>query len=232
MQTSNPQADVIANLVGPAEHVVWITGVHVLQADLDALAFRVRLDAIEERDRIVGAFRVRHAFALSADGDDLGAAAFHALIDVRFHLRFELVVNLFVNHAVGKRHRPRPRHRRYQAVFLERRPVRRSDQVEAGAAEVRGDAALFVERHRRLARAEGLPEERLLEPSFAPDLLRPLRRFQRGWMNADDVGRHDGGRDGGDEFSALHGRNYRQVAEQHRLKFKAVRKFDRQEGSG
>ena len=173
LQTSKPQADVIADLVGPAQHVVRISGIHVFQTNLDALALRVRLDPIEERDRVVGAFRVRHAFPLSTDGDDLRAAAGHALIDVGLHLRLELVVDFLVNHAVRERHRPGAGHRRNQAVLLERRPVLRSDEIEADAPEVGGDAALFVERHRRLARAEDLAEERLFEPPLALDLLPP-----------------------------------------------------------
>ena len=184
LQTSKPQADVVADLIGAAQHVVRIAGVHVLEADLDALALRVRLDPIEERDGVVGAFRVRHAFPLSADGDDLRAAALHALIDVGLHLRLELVVDFLVNHAVGKRHRSGAGHRRDQAVFLERRPVLRPDEVEADAPEIGGDAALFVERHRRLARAEDLAEQRLFEPPLPLDLLRGLRRCQHGEWEA------------------------------------------------
>ena len=100
LTTSTAHADVIAHLILAAEARVLELAVHHFHADGDAFVFGARLDAIQKRDGVVRAFRVRHAFALAADSNNVGASAGGAFIDRRAERRQEFLVSLFVNEAV------------------------------------------------------------------------------------------------------------------------------------
>src|ERR1035438_648254 len=129
------------------EHVVLVVdlAVEVLHADGDALDLGVGLNLVQKGHAVGGAFGIGHAFAIAAEGDDVGHPVGRGLIDGGMHQRFQLFVEVLAiervrNGAAGSRRI----HGRSQAVLLEDRPVGRSLQVIADDAERGGKlAAIF-----------------------------------------------------------------------------------------
>src|SRR5271165_738205 len=73
--------EMIADLILSAEARVLQLAVHHFHADGDGFVLGARLDAIEERDCVVGALGVGHTAALAADNDDVGVSGGGNLVD-------------------------------------------------------------------------------------------------------------------------------------------------------
>jgi hypothetical protein len=73
--------DVVADLIEPAEGIRREAAVHDLHADGHAFVFGMRFEPVQDGDAVIGTFGVGHAAALTADGDDVRAAALGAIVD-------------------------------------------------------------------------------------------------------------------------------------------------------
>src|SRR5690606_36954214 len=153
--------------------------VHVLDRDRHAAILELALDAIQERDGVVRAFRERHTAALAADGNDRANALRRAHVDVRPDGSLDLVVHFRMDDAVLERDAARADEQRLEAVTAERRPVLGPDQIEAVHAEPRGFAAHVVERQSR-GLAEVHAPEALLDAALERRRGRAAGRWLRG----------------------------------------------------
>src|SRR5262249_34824884 len=133
----DPAADVGAPLepiedgIGAPELRIEVLAVDDLDADGDVLVFRVRLHALQEPAAAVLAFLVADAAPLAADRDDVRPAVRRAPIDLLVHRLLDRVVQLGPDQAVADGDAHRRRHRAYEPVLLQRRPVLRPDEIEA-----------------------------------------------------------------------------------------------------
>ena len=134
------------------------------------------LDAIQERDGVVGGLLVRHAAALAADRDDRFGALIGTESNAAANILLELSVHLGVDDAVLERHGARAGEQGLEPVLAHRRPVGGIDEIEAVAAEPCRLAALIVERQLGIRPEIDAPQT-LLDAALAHDSR--LRRGRR-----------------------------------------------------
>ena len=156
-------------LILAAETRIEASVVHVLDRNRDTAILELALDAIQERNGVVGGLLVRHAAALAADRDDRLCTLIRNGIDEGPNVLLELTVNLGVNDAVLEGHRPGAREQRLETMLAKRRPVGLIDEVEAVAAEPCRLAALIVERQLGIGPEIDAPKT-LLDPALTGDL--------------------------------------------------------------
>jgi len=100
---ANTPAPAAEDLILTAKVRIEAAVVHVLDRERHAAHLEVAFDAVQERDRVVGALLKGHAAALAANSD----YGFYPLardhVDVRAQVLLELVVDLGVNDAVRER---------------------------------------------------------------------------------------------------------------------------------
>ena len=128
--------------------------------------------SVEEGSAVVGALLIRHSLSLAAHRDHIRAARCSAFFERRAYRFFKALVQFFVDETVFKGNAAGRAHGRDQAIFAERRPILRGDEVETMDAKLRSLTAHILERH---LRAEFHPHGALLEPARALGGSRRLR---------------------------------------------------------
>jgi hypothetical protein len=158
----------------------------------DSFVLGVRLDLVQERDAVVGAFLVGHAAPVARERDDVRHLIGGALVDRRTQRRLQLGVVFRPIERVGDGAAGAERiHRRHEAILPQHRPLRRADQVEALDAEASGLAAALLERHPAREHATG---DALFDTAFPRE-----RRLRHGCRC-----KNDGSNQPEQEISAVH----------------------------
>lgn len=177
---------------GVIAHVILVIhfAVEKLHANGDAPILRVRFDAIQKSDAVIGAFRIGHAPAVAGKSDQIGDSRGRAFIDGCMRGLFQTVMIFLAIERVRDCAAGAGRiHGGDQTVFLEGRPIGGADQIEALATQAGGLPAHVFEGH--VGRKNTLGHA-LLEPALAHHRGRRLR------------GRGDGTSEAGDKLSASH----------------------------
>ena len=132
------------------EHVVLVVHFAVQQfhADCDALILGLPFDLIKKSHAVVRARAIVHPLAVTRKSNDIGHLRRRRFIDRGAHQWLDARMILRAVQRVGNAAaRPRRIHRRCQPVLAQKRPVRRTDEVETLNAKARGLTAAIFQTH-------------------------------------------------------------------------------------